>query len=456
MTARDPFDGREMPANGKGHVCIYCVRGVRKLSPAAWNEYTDSCKPHFSVVLSDTPFTFPPHSQKRLTKSLERSTAWLVDTLKTVRNKSAAFSDEGLSTHARLLVHMAGVANAQARRAFSESLGEPLEATDRDRLQPLKTLDEGVAGYVFDLVPLRMALSTHHPADDLTDPSDLLVTNPEKGEAPAQISDDFAGLLRASLQPLPVEKPRIVNSARSPHEILGLVLDVGVELFDAHWAQRAADIGVALDFKFPLDDVSTPNDPSSTCAAPRVRATGKQDLGHNLYSAAYAHDHSRLAAAFLDASSASASPSSPICKCAACSPRIPATHSAHSAVDALSSLHGRGETTTALPPYTRSYVHHLLHTHEMSAHALLVMHNLTVLDAFFAGVRAVLARPTGSEELRKEAERFIEKYDEEMLVMEEAKAQWREVDRARGKGRLAREKEKQHESTVGTAVDIDL
>jgi len=31
LSARDPADGREMPANGKGHVAVMTVRGVRKV-----------------------------------------------------------------------------------------------------------------------------------------------------------------------------------------------------------------------------------------------------------------------------------------------------------------------------------------------------------------------------------------------------------------------------------------
>jgi len=31
MSIRDPMDGREMPANGKLHVCAYSLRGVRKV-----------------------------------------------------------------------------------------------------------------------------------------------------------------------------------------------------------------------------------------------------------------------------------------------------------------------------------------------------------------------------------------------------------------------------------------
>ena len=105
------------------------------------------------------------------------------------------------------------------------------------------------------------------------------------------------------------------------------------------------------------------------------------------------------------------------------------------------------------PPFVRSYVHHLLHTHEMSSHSLLAMHNLTALSNFLAGVREVIARG-GGEEFEREVERFEATYDEDMAPWVEAEKMWLEVERARGKGRLAREREKQAASTVGTAVDI--
>jgi hypothetical protein len=113
--------------------------------------------------------------------------------------------------------------------------------------------------------------------------------------------------------------------------------------------------------------------------------------------------------------------------------------------------------------HTRAYIHHLLQTHEMSAHTLLAMHNLTVLDRFFGGVREVLgvlgSSPSASgatpaeaeiedEKMKKwteEVDRFCENYDEmkSKQVFERARSDWKDVDRARGKGRLAREKEKQ-------------
>jgi queuine tRNA-ribosyltransferase len=42
-------------------------------------------------------------------------------------------------------------------------------------------------------------------------------------------------------------------------------------------------------------------------------------------------------------------------------------------------------------PFTRAYVHYLLHKHEMSANTLSVMHKLGVVERFFSSIRAFLA-----------------------------------------------------------------
>lgn len=91
----------------------------------------------------------------------------------------------------------------------------------------------------------------------------------------------------------------------------------------------------------------------------------------------------------------------------------------------------------------------------MSAHSLLVMHNLSVLDAFFSGIRNVLSRE-GTAKFEKEMERFIEVYDESTSAFDLARKNWTEVGMARGKGRLAREKEKAKlaESALGFVVEI--
>ncbi|KAJ7124903.1 tRNA-guanine(15) transglycosylase-like protein [Mycena epipterygia] len=378
LSLRDPHDPRDTPANGNDYVTASTARGVRKVSPAQWRAYVRACAPDVVLALPDIPHTPPPFSQKRITKSITRGAVWLAHLL-------APAPEPPLN----ILVHMAGGLSAPARHAFAESLVETLHGQEAAAVAPHTCLDHGVVGYVLDLLPLRRAM------DASADPV----------HAPARRAEETIALFKASLAPTAPAKLRVVNSAASPHEILRLVRSVGIDMFDAKWAQDAAHVGVALDFTFPV-------------AA--VRNTGKQrDLGHNLYRTQYAHDFSRFAESVAD------------CPCCACSPVTSATVISHSVLD----VHAPGPAP--LSPYTRAYVHHLLHTHEMGAHALLTTHNLAVLDAFFAGVRGVLQR---GEDFGMHVDRFVAEHDEGLAVVEEARAMWKDVDVARGKGRLARER----------------
>ncbi|CAK5265358.1 unnamed protein product [Mycena citricolor] len=319
LTLRDPNDSRELPPNGNDSVSIATGRGVRKVTPASWHSCVQACSPDLVVALPDIPWTPPPHSQKRVSKMLARSASWLADILRpSVRPQN-------------ILVHMAGGISSPARAEFSIRLLETIEdeagvvASDR-------CLDDGVMGYTFDLLPLRLGLQISNEG-----------------------SDNMIALLRQSLQPLPQTKIRVVNSVVSPHDLLRLVRDIGVDIFDSKWAQDAAHYGFALDFAFP------------------IQSTGEmQSIGHNLYDHRYAHDFSCLASAL------------PLCSCIACSPENPPAVILHSKLDTHDACGLRPES------YSRAYIHHLLHTHEMSAHTYLTMHNIAVLEAFLAGIRDLI------------------------------------------------------------------
>ena len=337
---------------------------------------------------------------------------------------------------------MVGGTSIPARQAFAENLTETLHGREAEAILPYKCLDDGVKGYVFDLVPLRLSLMAERYADAPTAPSDT-PTTPTSMQRIVDTSE-IVPLIQASLNALSVHKLRLVNSAVSPHEILRLIRDVGIDIFDTHWAQRAADIGIALDFRFPIPEPDYKPD-----------IVQKRNLGINLYDSIYAHEFTRFATCFLDGASSLASQTSdtPICLCAACSPVSPAAHISHSSVDWEMYTESSQSSSKFLPPYTRAYIHHLLHTHEMSSHSLLAMHNISVFDAFMYGIRAVLAGPDGESRFKAEVDKFCDGYDEGMSIFEEARKMWTVVELARGKGRLAREREKQNESILGTAVE---
>ncbi|KAG1871408.1 hypothetical protein F4604DRAFT_1583403 [Suillus subluteus] len=463
LSLRDPLDAREMPPNGNAHVSALCMRGVRKVTLADWRSYVLTMQPDITFALSDTPFTVAPHSQKRLTKSIERSAAWLADLLRPVENTMDDAPSESAPTSLNVFVHMAGGTSTSARRAFSHSLTETLHGLEANAVKPLLCLDEGVAGYAFDLAALHVKLAPLSTPNDrgggieiaedslILQNSESLAQTPTPNTAvtPTSLSSSMIEplsfslaptldeLLRASLEPLPIAKPRLVTDVRSPHEILRLIRDIGVDVFDAGWAVKAADIGVAIDFIFPV--------PSEHDSSPDRR---KRDIGHNLYDAKYAHDFISLSDAFLAGHNRSSSSETPVCPCAACSPTAPTSPIHHSKVDVQShqALSDGTSQKTFLPPFTRAYLHHLLHTHEMSAHTLLVAHNVAVLDALLTGVRTILSGHADPIEaaaiFSREVTRFEEVYDGAMSVLHTARDNWKDVKYARGKGRLAREAQK--------------
>lgn len=356
---------------------------------------------------------------------------------------------------------MAGLASVPARRAFAESLLEQLHDAEAEAVKPHKCLDAGVTGYTFDLVPIRLALglNSSSPLMSISPPS---TSNLNECQKPS-----ISTLLQTSLQPLPHDKLRLVNSTRSPHEVLDLISTIGIDVFDAGWAQRAAAVGVALDFRFPVR------------RDPRIGAVGgvansnKLDLGHNLYSSQYASDFSELGDTFCGSSQAQPHNGKDVCPCGACSPVRPPEMECivHDTINLATSITTDSGTSSSTPsssspvqyepPFTRAYIHHLLHTHEMSAHALLVMHNLTVVEAFFEGIREVLRGSVHAvlpdvehdsiDETEKkydwihEVDLFNDAYDGSLRVVDDATEMWKDVDLARGKGRLGREKEREKE-----------
>ncbi|KAI6010129.1 hypothetical protein EDC04DRAFT_2581170 [Pisolithus marmoratus] len=471
LCLRDPMDTHELPPNGNTYVSTLCVRGVRKVTLSDWRKYVYNLQPDVVFALSDTPFTAPPHSQKRMTKSIERSVSWLVDMLRPLEPSCSLSRSGKLSQHSlNVFVNMAGGTSIPAREAFAYNLSEDLHGPDLEAVEPIKRLDDGVVGYSFDLATLRGSIPKPLASHRRTRPNNILqrespnmlqdvgrVPTPGNSEAPTppslpsriaepHVLPDLPSLLRASLKHLPEGKPRLVTGVRSPHEMLRLIQDVGVDIFDADLAIAGANVGVALDFVFPLPPYHGPSGEGK-----------KKDVGHNLYDQVYAHQYGRLSDCLAGAAESRSQSLAqlPICPCIACSPRSPTSHILHSKADVQSyGETDRNRKAVYGPPRSRGYLHHLLHTHEMSAHTMLVAHNLAVLDRFLSGVRDVLVGVDGNDigggegedritRFAVEVNRFESVYDDTMEVFRVARECWDEVDLARGKGRLEREKEKE-------------
>ncbi|THU80487.1 hypothetical protein K435DRAFT_785436 [Dendrothele bispora CBS 962.96] len=596
MSLRDPSSSREMPPNTNTFISANTVRGVRRVTPADYKSYALQCKPDIVFALGDIAYpstnasgpqvkALQPlggMSQKRNIKSVERTLTWLGGMLSLPPNAPTL----PMAT----FVSLVGGASILARGAFANGLVETLYGPEADLVKPLKTLDEGVRGYVLELVPMVLGLggtgkqqssSVKVEESTSTAMTTTTMTTQIKTEETENTNETtttaLIPLIQASLSPLPSTKPRIVFGGSSAPDAKGssvgprrvttttsttaastsntasittiassvsvasttpnfsdntgfglgpltpitallLTLHCGIDLFDSKYAEEAASVGVALGFRFPAPSLSDPEEEEFHLP-----------LGYNLYDTRYRMDFSSVGAPSPSSSdsrsvgcgwkgAAEQSQESQqnsqegdyheneICLCPTCSPLPPDQDRlsekgggiiSHSVVDRESSGFSTAlaSDSKALrqppyrPPYTRAYVHHLLHTHEMSAHTLLVMHNLEVWRRFWEDVRRVLSGVEDGGEGRnsknsagekgKVTEENLKKFREEVGrfrrvyggggsegvkvgqemtdLVEEAREMWKQVDVLRGKGRLAREREKEtkasREVSAGVAME---
>jgi queuine tRNA-ribosyltransferase subunit QTRTD1 len=149
----------------------------------------------------------------------------------------------------------------------------------------------------------------------------------------------------ASLEHIPetlADLPRLLLSEpETPHHILREV-SLGADLLTTPLLGVSTDGGIALDFTFPAP--TGLNDGSSE----------RQPFGADMWASEYKTDTSSLSKG---------------CECYACK------------------------------NYHRAYVHHLLSAKEMTAWALLQIHNFHVMDLFFAGIRECIQRGTFQEDV---------------------------------------------------------
>ena len=423
-----------MPANTNAFIQVQTIRGIKKVSNEEWCQWARILRPDVLYALPDVPKTqgganedeavgkvsvIPGEgravSQKRTGKSLDRTAAWLESLLS---ETTPQLTDGELNEQRPpVFVQLMGGRRARARDEFSRMLLGKLDKPDSEKVGGLRTLDEGVAGYVVELVDLPTKAFQFPPPPDLKERGGQTEEDFEDN-----VGDDVEGnpvhvpvnpstvtsLIRTSFELLPQSKPRIAHTAPSPHSILRLVLECGMDLFDTVWATEAADLGVALEFEFP--------------APTHASGSGLLPIGRNLFDEPYATDFSVLGVGLRNHSG-----------CASCHPRFSDAPLMHSNAD--DEQHPKDNTA---PGYTRAYIHHLLHTHEMSSYTLLHLHNLAVVEEFFVSIRTILKLSCG--EFEKEVRRFYDVYDSTMRVLEGARVSWRCVEDARGKGRLKRER----------------
>ncbi|CAI7652716.1 unnamed protein product [Penicillium bialowiezense] len=135
--------------------------------------------------------------------------------------------------------------------------------------------------------------------------------------------------------------PRLLFSEPdTPHSILRDV-SLGADLLTTPFVGECSDAGIVLEFTFPAP-------------APKEDSSELRPFGIDMWASEHATD---------------TSPMGKVCQCYACK------------------------------NYHRAYVHHLLMAKEMTAWALIQMHNIHVMDLFFAGIRDSIQRGTYEDDV---------------------------------------------------------
>lgn len=166
------------------------------------------------------------------------------------------------------------------------------------------------------------------------------------------LTDDVAGQISGlafhtldPLEDLPAslhQLPRLAfTEPRTPHHILQHI-SLGLDILTIPFITAATDAGIALDFSFP--------------APAKLVQEDAKPLGIDMWLPTHAVDPSPLL---------------PDCKCGACS------------------------------NHHRAYVQHLLVAKEMLGWVLLQLHNHHVIDAFFSGIRRIIADGTFQDEVAR-------------------------------------------------------
>lgn len=433
LSLRNLHDNQNMPANTNIFVQARTVRGVRKVGIDDWITWCKALRPDLVWALVDAPKTLTgmgdpdsetpdtgevipgegrQTSQKRTMKSMDRSWLWVEKlvrdlTLSTGPSERLQGAISTIQSRPPIIVPLVGGCDPRARAEFSRGLVDKLDVpiVQSDDVA-LKRIEEGIIGYAIELVDLPSNALITPPSTTSTRSSSQDENNPEEPNAMLE-------LLRASFDPLDNNKLRIAHSAPSPHVILRLIGEAGMDLFESPWLAEAADLGISLNFQFP---------------AP-VRATQQGmsiSIGQNLFEEHFSMDFEPIGE--LDSSWP-------------CHPMYSNHHTLHGRLDSEQWKEDVSGKKSAFEGFTRAYVHHLLHTHEMGAYALLHLHNLAVMDRFFEGIRSYMSQNADSIDFTKEVLRFYETYDLPGPLFDEARRRWKEVEDARGKGSLKRERE---------------
>ncbi|XP_078686964.1 queuine tRNA-ribosyltransferase accessory subunit 2-like [Branchiostoma floridae x Branchiostoma belcheri] len=315
-SVQDPAVREATGYNFNKGVSVWGSGGRIKLEVADFMAIQKAFRPDWYQCLCDGDTTSPDTSNKRLRKSVDRTLNFL---------------DECLEIHQK----------SQELKG-SEILGV-IEGGDllEERLRSAReTCKRPVAGFVLDGF-----------------------------QSFAMERETRKNLLKAVLEILPEDKPRIIHAVSRPDEVLEAV-ECGVDLFDSSFPFQVTERGSALVFPFSKRAASSDDNDETVIQSPdesrqettenqQTQGSNEDTLPQRTMFEIDLNDREKYAWDFR--------PVLPGCSCYCCQ------------------------------NHSRAYIHHLLQTGELLARVLLMMHNFHHYFGFFTAIRESLQQGTFQE-----------------------------------------------------------
>ncbi|CAL1545408.1 unnamed protein product [Lymnaea stagnalis] len=279
--------------NDKSGVAVWGKGGKIKLDTTLYMKIQESFVPDWFQALSDGD-TDKECGPKRLTKSVDRTLDFLDEVLEK-KEKSEVLKNSSL-----IGVIEGGYKEWHRKRSATETASRPVDG--------------------------------------------FLIEGFEKGNSQKDLfSDpDFTKILLFTMQHLPIDKPRIMETVWSPLQVIK-AFKCGVDIFSSAYPYTLAEKGFALVCDYNLPPRSQPARLELQNASPKKDES--RELYIDLNSPRYFEDFSPLMNG---------------CQCYTCS------------------------------NFTCSYIHHLLNTKELLAYVLLMMHNFHQYFDFFQHLRQAI------------------------------------------------------------------
>ncbi|KAF9428865.1 Queuine tRNA-ribosyltransferase subunit qtrtd1 [Podila epigama] len=360
---RDPSSFVKVPFNSDRHVSMISQQGVRQLSLEDYLKVVRVYRPDIVGSFSDSISDTKEPGLKRVQKSVDRSLKWLDQALMEREGKDGLAQDRAADEKKRLKSKTKE--NKENKENKEPDVKTPIGARMGEDALPNKTITTQpwtevglfahVQGSQFEQERIRSAQET---AKRTGVDGYIVDANALPGS-----KDEILHLLKASLDHLPKEKPRLVYGVQTPEDVLRSV-ELGVDLFDTTYPFLLTEDGKASLYTFGATSSSAATDSiDSTSAAPEESNVGQNNKRWiNLWD----DEHADKFVPIMEG-----------CECYACKG-------------------GR---------HTRAYINHLLKAHEMLATVLLMSHNMHQYSKFFTNIRQSIVDGsfvTLSEQFRKQ------------------------------------------------------